>query len=196
MKRFKVHCISFLLCGALALMGGFSVRLAFSFEKQGRFQLVAQRKFSIDEVKTAFLLNFGRFVDWPAAALSKTPEQFNICLLGPSGLGEEFALKLETEKVKDRKVKITQIPPASIESNCQILYIGTGSSELISNALEHFKTSPTLTVGDAPDFVSRGGIIQFVVEENHLRFEVNMNATQRAGLTISSKLLRVAKVVK
>lgn len=156
----------------------------------------AAQEYSLGEVKAAYLLNFGRFVEWPSQALESSSDHFNLCLMGKSLIDEQLAKELQKEKVKDRPVKIIRVPADTSLQDCQIVYISTEPSEEIQEILDHLKNRPILTVGDSSDFTSQGGMIQFVKEEKHLRFKVNKTATERSGLTISAKLLQIAETVK
>jgi hypothetical protein len=83
-----------------------------------------------------------------------------------------------------------------MSGDCQILFISSSEAKRLNKIIEALDKSAVLTVSDIPQFSQRRGMIQFVLEENRIRFEVNLTATQRAGLTLSSELLKVATVVR
>ena len=80
--------------------------------------------------------------------------------------------------------------------DCQILFISSSEANRLNKIIEALDKNAVLTVSDIPQFSQRQGMIQFVLEENRIRFEVNLTATQRAGLTLSSELLKVATAVR
>ena len=83
-----------------------------------------------------------------------------------------------------------------MSGDCQILFISSSEANRLNKIIEALDKNAVLTVSDIPEFSQRRGMIQFVLEENRIRFEVNLTATQRAGLTLSSELLKVATVVR
>jgi hypothetical protein len=83
-----------------------------------------------------------------------------------------------------------------MSTECQILFISSSEAHRLNKIIEELDKSAVLTVSDIPQFSQRRGMIQFVSEENRIRFEVNLAATERAGLTLSSDLLKVATVVR
>ena len=83
-----------------------------------------------------------------------------------------------------------------MSADCQILFISSSEVTRLNKIIEALDKSAVLTVSDIPQFSRHRGMIQFVSEENRIRFEVNLTATQRAGLTLSSELLKVATTVR
>ena len=80
--------------------------------------------------------------------------------------------------------------------SCDILFVSTSEDDDLGRDLDELHDAPVLTVSDIPDFVTRGGIVQFVLVGNRVRFEVNLSSAQRARLTLSSQLLKVALAVR
>jgi len=80
--------------------------------------------------------------------------------------------------------------------DCRILFVSSAETGLLERMIEAVSKQGVLTVSDMPQFVNRGGMIQFVTDDKRVRFEVNLTAAQRAGLTLSSELLKVATVVR
>jgi hypothetical protein len=77
-----------------------------------------------------------------------------------------------------------------------VIYIGSSADGRLKTALAALRTSSILTVSDASDFTRLGGMIQFVLEGNKVRFEINLTAAQRASLSVSSELLKVATAIR
>jgi len=139
-------------------------------------------------IKTAFLYNFSRFVVWPEAALRDRTE-FSLCTLG-STLFEEQLDTLTGKTVHSKTLVVKRfIKPEDI-MDCQLVFIGQTDS--FDETLWMLKEQPVLTVSDTAAFTEKGGMIQFKLVDNKIRFRVNVDAARTAGLTISSKLLSLA----
>ena len=139
-------------------------------------------------IKTAFLYNFSRFVSWPEAVLQDR-SKFSLCTLGGTLFGEQLdTLTGKTVHGKTLVVKRFDRPEDILD--CQLVFIG--QSDELGETLWILKERPVLTVSDAAAFTEKGGMIQFKVIDNKIRFRINVDAARAAGLTISSKLLSLA----
>jgi hypothetical protein len=145
-----------------------------------------------DDIKAAFLFNFTQFVEWPPPADSQEP--FRICVVADPEFGAALDRIVAGESVGQRP--IARLAPVSPDAarECQILFIGR-QDEGIERWLTAVKGLPVLVVGESRNAWSRGVHVNFVVENNRVKFDVNNDNAVRAGLTISSKLLRVARTV-
>ena len=148
-----------------------------------------------NEVKSAYLYNFGKFVEWPAKATS-VGEFFTICALGDDSFGSTLETTVAGESINGKKVLVKRVPKLQDAVSCRILFISSSEQNQLKEILEALESTSVLTVSDMPQFSRRGGMIQFVVEANKVRFEVNLTSAERAGLTLSSQLLKVAINVK
>jgi hypothetical protein len=156
---------------------------------------LGQQKPSEYQVEAAYLYNFGRFVEWPAKG-TNAPGSFTICVLGEDPFGQALDAALAGEAIGNQRVIARRISSPQMSVDCQILFISSSEANRLNKIIEALNKSPVLTVSNIPQFSERRGMIQFVLEENRIRFEVNLTATQRAGLTLSSDLLKVATVVR
>jgi YfiR/HmsC-like len=157
---------------------------------------LAQKKPSEYQVEAAYLYNFGRFVEWPANSTTAQTNSFTICVLGEDPFGQALDATLAGETIGNQRVAARRISSPQMSTDCRILFIGSSEANRLSKILDALDKSAVLTVSDIPEFSRRRGMIQFVLEENRIRFEVNLTATQRAGLTLSSELLKVATAVR
>lgn len=156
--------------------------------------LSARTKPTEYEVKAVYLYNFGKFVQWPA--VSKSTEPFVICVLGNNPFGTVLESTISGEKIDRISVQVKQITSIQKISSCRMLFISSSEADRVPLILEAAQHTPVLTVSDIPQFAERGGMIGFVMEGDRVRFAVNLAAVQRAGLKLSSELLKVAvKVV-
>jgi hypothetical protein len=138
------------------------------------------------QVKAAYLYNFARFVEWPARVLT---ERLNICVARPSPFGDVLSNTVRDETVGGRQVAAREI--GDPDGSCQVLFIPRDAPADIY--LRTARGTPTLTVGESPTFIRQGGIVNFIREGANVRFEIDEEAARRAGLRISSRLLRLAR---
>jgi hypothetical protein len=157
--------------------------------------LLAQRGHpSQYDVEAVYLYQFGRFVQWPGQTTS-TADSFPICVLGRDPFGATLESTISGEKIGQLPLREDHIADASDAKHCRILFIGDSEDEHLAAILDSLQKDPILTVSETRDFALRGGMIQFVVVDNRVRFEINLATTQRAGLEVSSQLLKVASTV-
>ena len=160
-------------------------------------QDVQVQPLSSDEylVKSAFLYNFAKFTEWPAQESADESIPINICILGV----DPFDGALETIKGKtaqNRNLEIKHVARVEDLKACHILFISASERNHLPRILDALKDSPVLTVGDMKEFAQQGGIINLTTEQNKIGLEINVEAAERAGLKISSKLLKLAKIVR
>jgi hypothetical protein len=144
-----------------------------------------------NEVKAAYLFHFTKFVRWPAA--SNPADPFRLCVAGDPDFAAALDAVIAGESADGRPLVRLDGNSAETARTCQILYIGPHSPDGGRALLAAVRGQPVLTVGNAPGFSEQEGMIHFVVSEGRVRFDVNLAAAQRAGLQVSSKLLRVAR---
>ena len=144
-----------------------------------------------NEVKSAYLYNFGKFVEWPAKAPG-VGDFFTICALGDDTFGSTLEATIAGESINGKKVLVKRVAKPQDAVSCRILFISSSQQSRLKEILAELDNTSVLTVSDMPEFTRRGGMIQFVVEANRVRFEVNLTSAERSGLTLSSQLLKVA----
>ena len=150
------------------------------------------------KIKAAFLYNLAKFVEWPAEALGDDDKVLVLGLLGDDPFNQALDA-LEGKAVKGKKLEVRKFAGmGDIEElkKCHIIFISSSEREYFSLILEALKNSHALIVGDTEGFAEIGGIINFIIVENKVRFEINVDAQERAGLKISSKLLKLAKIIR
>jgi hypothetical protein len=147
------------------------------------------------QVKAAFLYNFAKFVEWPASSFPNDSAPLQICVLGQDPFGEGLRKVTQEKMVNGRKIEVSDVADLRQARNCQILFISAYQKTPLAQILESLRGTSVLTVGDAKGFVEQGGMINFVLEDGRVQFEVNRKAAEQAALKISSKLLSVAKSV-
>ncbi len=146
------------------------------------------------QIKAAFLYNFAKFIEWPADAHLADAQSFTIGILGRDPFGPDIAV-IEGKPVKDKPLRVVRGLTLEELKGCQVLFIGAASAAELERTLNSLKGKPVLTVGEFEGFARRGGMIHLMTVENKVRFEINAQVTDRAGLKVSSHLLRLAKIV-
>jgi hypothetical protein len=147
------------------------------------------------EVKATYLYNFARFVDWPASATLKD-DPFAICVLGQDPFGPALDAVLAGETIDGKAVVAKRIARPQEAASCRVLYISSSEDRRIKVILATLDKMDVLTVSDIPEFSRHGGMIEFVLDGNKIRFEVNLASAEGAGLSLSSELLKVATIVR
>jgi hypothetical protein len=147
------------------------------------------------DLKAAFLFNFAKFIDWPATSSTKSHSAFTICVLGRDPFGRALDDSLQGKMIRDQSLAVRRLNDKTETRGCQVLFVSSSESGHLADILEIVRGANVLVVGETPGFAAAGGVIEFTLEENRVRFTINTDAANRAGLTVSSKLLALAKVV-
>lgn len=147
------------------------------------------------EVKAAFLYNFAKFFEWPAAARDRDNQPFTLCVLGQTEVTSQLQSLLGGKSVDTHPVHVRLVHATEEARSCQILFIAAVAAPQATRYLKELADISVLTVGEVPGFCSLGGIVNFWREADHIRFEINPPAAERAHLHASSKLLRLARIV-
>jgi hypothetical protein len=146
------------------------------------------------QIKSAYLYNFGKFVEWPASTSASSA--FTICVLGDDPFGTTLDETLAGETVGGKSVEPKRITKVQDAGDCKVLYISSSEQRHVDQILLSLSGKNILTVSDMDNFTDHGGMIQFLWDRNKVRFEVNLNAAMKAGLMLSSELLKVATRVR
>lgn len=142
-----------------------------------------------DQMKAAYLFNFAKFVEWPPDA--KGP--IRVCFIGAPGVYESLAESTAGKRVGTRAIAIDRLQPADSRLGCDVIYVDAAWE---TNVPIEAAGNSALTVSDANEFTHHGGIIRLFQHDNRLRFDINLDNARRAGLKISSNLLKLASRVE
>jgi hypothetical protein len=144
------------------------------------------------QVEAVFLFYFSQFVDWPPRAFADERSPIVIGLLGNDPFRGALDQAVAGERVNGRPIVVRRLKGINGATDCHILYISSSESPQLPQILSALKGHSVLTVSDLDHFVQSGGMIRFVLIDQHVRLLINARAAQAAGLTLSSKLLRAA----
>lgn len=148
------------------------------------------------QIKSAFLYNFAKYVQWPAGDPTDSETSFNICILGRDPFGTYFDTILKDKTMNGLPISVKRLSRVQDSLGCKILFISSSEENNLLADLAALDGKSVLTVGEMARFAERGGMIQFVVEQSRVRFEINLSSADRARLTISSQLLKLATGVR
>lgn len=167
-----------------ALLAAFSSTVSAQQEASGEY-----------DIKAVFLYNFTRFVAWPSHTFTTRDEPFVIGILGEDPFQSLMEKIVAGEKVEGRQIVIRRYAHINEVRNCHILYISNKESRRMKDIVSSLKNRQILTVSDMPGFAVKGGMISFVVRDKKIKLEINPSVARTAGLSISSKLLRICDIV-
>jgi hypothetical protein len=148
------------------------------------------------ELKAAMLYNLTRFVEWPPSAYPDPQAPILLCILGRDPFGSSLTSIVSKQIVNGRPVLIRHAHNDREVRGCHVLYISSSERKTAAQIFSTLKGSGVLTVGEMTQFAARGGMIQFSLQDQQVRFDINLDAASRAGLKISSRLLLLARIVK
>lgn len=156
---------------------------------------VATSRYEEDEIKVVLIYHFTKFIEWPPEAFSRDANtEFALCIFGANPFGNALA-NIQGKPVKGKRL-VTQRVDRTVQLNtCHMLYVNASEAVHMASILAYVKTLPIVTISDLAGFARMGGIFNFVRSKDNIGFEVNPNAARRAGVTIRSKLLRLAETV-
>jgi hypothetical protein len=148
------------------------------------------------EVKAAFLYNFTKFVEWPAASFATPASPILVGIVGEDPFGETLDQTLRGETARGRAFEVRRFRAEDDFTGCHVLFVSRSESRQLETILRRVEGRAVLTVSEEAEFARRGGMIELVVLEQCVRFEINLSALEKAGLKASSKLLAVACAVR
>jgi hypothetical protein len=140
------------------------------------------------QLKAAFLYNFATFTDWPPTAAAL----MTVCVLGRDPFGAALDA-LNGKTVQGQALSTRRIATTNETHDCRVLFIGAESGVDLDATLAALKGRPILTIAEGKDAVRRGAMIGLVIDGEHIAFDINTTAAHDGGLTLSSKLLRLAR---
>jgi hypothetical protein len=147
------------------------------------------------QVKAVFLFNFVQFVTWPAAAFPDPQWPITIGILGNDPFGPFLEAAVQGEVIDGRSLTVKRFQQIEEVSGSHMLFVSKSESGRLGQILAAVQGKSILTVGETAAFARQGGIINFITVDSKVRYEINVEAAKRANLDISSKLLRLAKIV-
>ncbi|MCA9472983.1 MAG: YfiR family protein [Nitrospirales bacterium] len=146
-------------------------------------------------MKASFLYHLTQFLRWPSSKLSGNAEPIRICLMAQDYFSDIFEQLIQGKTRGAHPLLIVRNPSSKNVQDCHLIFFEHGHSSRWSRIRHLLGTEAILTVGEADGFLHSGGMIQFFLEMKKFRFAINPDVIKAKDLVISSKLLRVAKIV-
>ncbi|MFQ5489736.1 MAG: YfiR family protein [Phycisphaerae bacterium] len=153
------------------------------------------------KVKAAYLFNFAKFIEWPNKADGQTKSPFVFGVMGNDSFGRVLGRTVRAKSIAGRTIEVRRMQWDATEDrsalrSCHILFIGSSERSRVGDIFAALQGAPTLLVSDLEGFARAGGMIGFVLEAGRIVFEINQQAIEAVGLKVSSKLLRLARIVE
>lgn len=146
-------------------------------------------------LKAAFVLNFAKFTQWPAEAFSDATDRLDLCVVGDPLMRKVFK-EIDGQKVDKRLMRVIFVEGTGELPGCALLFVGrTTDRDTLLKLIAAVAGKPVLTIGETEDFARIGGVMNFIVDDGKLHFEVNPETARQQKLTQSSRLLKLATIV-
>lgn len=168
------------------------LRLGLLVACSGTFQARAVEALE-HEIKATFLYNFAKFTDWTEVK-ADTGKVLTICILGEDSFKANLESLIRGKTIKSRPVEVRQLKSLEPIQECRVLFVSGAENK---NFLKNRKSLPAqnlLTVGEDSDFIAGGGQIQFFLEEDKVKFEIDLPAVEKSGMKIDARVLNIAKI--
>ncbi|MBI5471943.1 MAG: YfiR family protein [Ignavibacteriae bacterium] len=148
-----------------------------------------------ERLKAVYVFNFLQFIEWPASSFENSDSPIIIGVLGPESFKNTLDEIVRSERIGNRLIQTKRYASVSDIDKCHLLYISPSEDGKMESVLRQVEQSATLTVSDIDQFAEMGGDIGFFLENNKVRFAINVQSLRTANLNASSKLLRLAKII-
>lgn len=148
------------------------------------------------EVKAAFLKKMTHFIEWPSSADTESGEgTFNIAVIGTNPFGRTLDQFFSETTIQGKPVQIRYLKNAKEIKDEHIVFISSSEKNRLSKILGKIKNKNILSVSDSPNFGKKGVLINFFVENEKVRYEINYDSLQKSNLLISYMLLELARII-
>jgi|SRR5579859_1738141 len=155
----------------------------------------ASDKLSEYQIKAAFLVNFARFVEWPPQAFGAANDPFVFGVYGKDLWGAALDQAVLGKTIDGRPAVIRRTSEVSALRSCQVVFVPAPEMRHWREVSASLGNLSVLLVGESEGFAEGGGVINFILEDERVRFEINPSAAARVHLKVSSKLLQLAVIV-
>lgn len=151
----------------------------------------------INSLRGVWLERFTRFVDWPSAHRVNQPGQpFELCVLGDGNFANLLKSLYAKQTIKGKPVRVHALDAGASQSHCDLLFLAEQPAATRDSILKQAFSQATLVISASAGYAEAGSHINLYEESGFLRFEINLDSIQQAGLTVSSHLLKIARVVR
>jgi hypothetical protein len=148
------------------------------------------------QVKAAFVFNFTQFVEWPESAFASSDAPFVIGIIRHDPFDGALENAMNGKSVGRHTISVKRFDSADDINACQLLFVPTECDDSLGPIFDKVGKSPVLTVGETDAFMAAGGQFRFYIDGNRVRFEVDPDTIDSAGLKVSAKLMKLARMYK
>jgi hypothetical protein len=148
-----------------------------------------------NKLKAAYLFNFARYTEWPSAALPESDSPITIAILGDDPFGEILDKTVQGRLIDQHPVRVRRTRNLAEAASGHIVFVSPSESARMTDVLGVLNGKPVLTVGNDAQFLKAGGMIHFLIEQDAVRFNVDLDSVEKSGLRIRSRMLDSAKKV-
>lgn len=186
MKSVRARCLA-RACTLMALLAGATAQSAAD---------AAESDVSLEyRVKAAFVYQIAGYVEWPGTAFARRDTPITIAVLGAEALAEELTRIVPGRRINNRPIAVRRLQDGASLDGVHILFVGHERRSQIAKLAHGARENGVLLVTESEGMLAEGSMVNFVVVEGHVRFEVGLDAARRSGLKLSSRLLAVAQQV-
>lgn len=157
------------------------------------FNVEAPAQIGETRLKSIWLEKFSKFIEWPT---TDSLDYFTIAILGDGDINQYLQEIYKNRTIKNKPVRIKVIDKIDNLESCNILFVNAEQAKDLDKVLDKVRSKPILTIGDTQGFAKKGVIINFYLEQNKVRFELNISAAKSSGLDVDFRLLEAAKIIK
>ncbi len=144
------------------------------------------------EIKAAMIYRLAQFLEWPTNLFENSQSPLNIGIVGADPFGSAIDVVLKDQRISTRNLLILRHPQTATATNCHLIFISKGQATEMEKLLTLLHAKPVLTIGEDEDFAKKGGHIRLYLQENKLRFDINLAAMERSGLKMHSQVMKLA----
>jgi hypothetical protein len=156
------------------------------------FNALAQTPPSEYQIKAAFLFNFAKFVEWPPETFPQTNSPIVVGVLGKNVFGNDLEKTIRDKTINNHPFRFLEVTSAEEAAHCHILFISPSEKDNLPKIVDSLHNASVLTVSETDEFLKAGGMINFMIVDSKIRFQISDQAARKARLRISSKLLSLA----
>lgn len=146
--------------------------------------------------KAVYLFNFLKFIEWPHSAFAHVRSPFVIGIFGDNPFGGSLAEAVSGEQIGGRGVVVRRFNQLDSAKDCHVLFVSASEESRMGPIVAALRSKPVVLVSDIEEFAANGGTIEFYIQNKKLRFAINESAAARSGVKLSSRLLKLARIVE
>lgn len=147
-------------------------------------------------IKAAFLFKFLSYVEWPPGVLHGPSTPIVVGVLGDDAIADELATIIAKRRVGQHPIEVRSVGEPQALDGVRVLFVGHDDKAALARLAPEAQRRSILVVTDFDGALAEGSVINLVIVDNRIRFEVSLEAAERSGLRLSSRMLAVALWVR